>query len=89
MNTDLTDELEERRLKREAAMAALWPLDASGTETAYGLYTYEVVDGQEVCNLYVAGPQAQCQQVGQQMQAANPKLGFMVLPCQALPAPAA
>lgn len=92
----LTDELEQKRLQREADMREAQTGEAQ-PPTAWGLYTYQTLPaaaGSEphiVCHIYAPGSQEQCQEAGRVLQeaaaAANePPLLYMVLPVEPLPA---
>lgn len=56
----------------------------------YILYTYQEVEGQEKCHAYGPAAQESCEQAGETLKAravtaAEPALGFMVLPLETWP----
>lgn len=49
------------------------------------LYTYATLDGETVCHAYGLGEQVALQNLGQELAAQTPGLGFMVLALEAVP----
>lgn len=93
-NPDLARQDEARAAAMQEHQAAIRATALEDGPQLYGLYTYQSVNGSTVCHLY--GPDADQvklnnsgQDLHQQAASATPPsdLGFMVLPCEPVPAP--